>query len=252
MGMILSIPVACRSLEDLIDEAMAAIRWERPAVAFACANPHSAVVAQSDPEFMDALRSYEQVVADGVGLYLMARLAGIDVGPRITGTDYFLALMRRLDESGGGRVFFFGSSPDCLERIGQRFRWEFPRLTLCGTLSPPYSDWSDVENKRMVDDINAAKPDVLWVGMTAPKQEKWVQRNRAQLDVAVLGSIGAVFDFYAGLIVRAPDWICGLGLEWLYRLIREPRRLWRRTMVSMPLFVFAILRREVFGCRVSK
>lgn len=252
MAMILSIPVSGRSLEALIEEAMAAIRRERPAVAFACANPHSAVVAQSDQEFMDALQSSEQVVPDGVGLYLMARLVGIDVGPRITGTDYFLALTKRLDQSGGGRVFFFGSSPDSLERIGQRFRREFPQLTLCGTLSPPYGDWSEAENRRMVEVINAAQPDVLWVGMTAPKQEKWVHRNRARLDVRVLGSIGAVFDFYAGLTVRAPGWICDLGLEWLYRLAREPRRLWRRTMVSMPLFVFAVLRHDVFRRWVSR
>jgi N-acetylglucosaminyldiphosphoundecaprenol N-acetyl-beta-D-mannosaminyltransferase len=176
----------------------------------------------------------------------MARLVGVQVGPRITGTDYFEAVLRGLQQRGGGRVFFFGSSSRVLDRISERFASEFPSLTLCGTLSPPYGSWSDKENRQMIQVINAAKPDVLWVGMTAPKQETWVEANRHKLIAPVIGSIGAVFDFYAGTYARAPQWVCRIGFEWAYRFILEPRRMWRRNFVSAPKFLWLVLRRHVF------
>ena len=97
----------------------------------------------------------------------------------------------------------------------------------------------------MLETINKARPDVLWVGMTAPKQEKWVEANRQKLNVPVIGSIGAVFDFYAGTYSRAPQWICDAGLEWAYRFMREPRRMWQRNFVSAPKFVWLVLKQRV-------
>src|SRR5690606_28806448 len=105
--------------------------------------------------------------------------------------------------------------------------------------------WTEEENDRMLAEINAARPDVLWVGMTAPKQEKWVRTNARRLNAKVIGSIGAVFDFYAGTYSRAPHWICRLGLEWVYRLLREPKRMWRRTLVSGPLYFAHVVRQHV-------
>ena len=99
----------------------------------------------------------------------------------------------------------------------------------------------------MVASINGADPDVLWVGMTAPKQEKWVEANRHHLSAPVIGSIGAVFDFYAGVNPRAPQWMCKLGIEWLYRLLSNPRRMWRRTFISAPKFVALVIWRHVLG-----
>ncbi|MEP6936238.1 MAG: WecB/TagA/CpsF family glycosyltransferase, partial [Nitrospirota bacterium] len=162
--------------------------------------------------------------------------------------DYFNAVLKALQQRGGGRVFFFGSSERVLELIAKRFINDFPVLTLCGALSPPFGSWNDEENRRMVQAIIEARPDVLWVGMTAPKQEKWVEENRHNLNVPVMGSVGAVFDFYAGTYARAPQWICRIGLEWLYRFILEPRRMWERNVVSAPKFVWLVLRRHVLGC----
>ena len=99
----------------------------------------------------------------------------------------------------------------------------------------------------MVQTINDAKPDVLWVGMTAPKQEKWVEENRHNLTVPVIGSIGAVFDFYAGTYARAPQWVCRIGLEWAYRFLLEPRRMWQRNCVSAPKFLWLVMSRHVLG-----
>ncbi len=114
-------------------------------------------------------------------------------------------------------------------------------------LSPPFGSWSDEQNRRMVQLINDAKPDVLWVGMTAPKQEKWVEENRHNLTAPVIGSIGAVFDFYAGTYARAPQWVCHIGLEWAYRFLLEPRRMWQRNCVSAPKFLWLVLSRHVLG-----
>jgi N-acetylglucosaminyldiphosphoundecaprenol N-acetyl-beta-D-mannosaminyltransferase len=246
VGWLLGIPIDKKSLEETLEEALQAVDRRIPSIIFACANPHSLVVTQSDPSFHSALTQANLVVADGVGVSFMARLIGVQIGPRITGTDYFHAVLKALQQRGGGRVFFFGSSQGVLDLIAKRFAADYPSLTLCGALSPPFGLWSEEENRQMVDTINGAKADVLWVGMTAPKQEKWVEVNRKQLNVPVIGSIGAVFDFYAGTYSRAPKWICHIGLEWVYRFIREPRRMWKRNFVSAPKFVWLVLRRHIF------
>ncbi|MBX3320671.1 MAG: WecB/TagA/CpsF family glycosyltransferase [Nitrospira sp.] len=250
-GCLLGVPIDRKSISEGTEEALQAICRKRPKVVFACANPHSLVVAQTDQSFHSALTAADFVSVDGIGITLMARMVGVAIGPRITGTDYFYGVLNTLQQRGSGRVFFFGSSQKVLDLIAMRFAKEFPSLTLCGAVSPPFGTWSEVENHRMVKAINDAKPDVLWVGMTAPKQEKWVEANRKQLKVPVIGSIGAVFDFYAGTYSRAPRWICDAGLEWVYRLIREPRRMWRRNFVSAPKFVWLVLRKHVFSSRTS-
>lgn len=246
VGFLLGIPIDRKSIREGTEEALQAIDRSRPQVVFACANPHSLVVAQQDAHFHASLTHADFVVADGVGASLMARFVGIQIGPRITGTDYFQKVLGALQQRGSGRVFFFGSSQRVLDLITKRFAKDFPSLTLCGVLSPPFGTWSEVENHRMVKAINDAEPDVLWVGMTAPKQEKWVETNRRRLAVPVIGSIGAVFDFYAGTYSRAPKWVRNIGLEWAYRFIREPRRMWRRNFVSAPKFVWLVIRRHLF------
>jgi N-acetylglucosaminyldiphosphoundecaprenol N-acetyl-beta-D-mannosaminyltransferase len=241
VGLLLDIPIDRKTLPEITEESLQAIEGNVSQRVFACANPHSLVVAQGDPNFRSALTHADFVVADGVGVSWMARWTGIEIGPRITGTDYFQSVLGALQERGSGRIFFFGSSPRVLDLIAKRIAADYPALTLCGTLSPPFGSWSEEANRRMVQIINEAKPDVLWVGMTAPKQEKWVEENRRQVNASVIGSIGAVFDFYAGTYPRAPQWICRMGFEWAYRFMREPRRMWQRNMVSAPRFVWLVL-----------
>lgn len=247
VGVLLGIPIDRKSLDEAAEEALQAVDRKMPPIIFACANPHSLAVAQHDAMFRVALTNANVVVADGVGVTMMSRVAGVQVGPRITGTDYFQSVLNVLQQRGGGRVFFFGSSQRVLDLIAARFAIEYPSLTLCGTLSPPYGVWPEEENHRMVQAINEARPDVLWVGMTAPKQEKWVEANRRQLNAPVIGSIGAVFDFYAGTYSRAPQWICTIGLEWAYRFMLEPRRMWQRNVVSAPRFMMLVFWRHVLG-----
>jgi N-acetylglucosaminyldiphosphoundecaprenol N-acetyl-beta-D-mannosaminyltransferase len=241
-GKLLGVSIGTRSLPDLIVAAQRAIAARGAPFVFACANPHSLVMANGDAEFRAALSRASAVVADGVGCLWGAALCDVSVGPRITGSDFFVALMSHLDRT-GGKAFFFGSNATVLEQLTTRLREDFPCVKIAA-LSPPYRAWSPEENSQMLVEIRRFAPDVLWVGMTAPKQEKWVAANDEASAVPVIGSIGAVFDYYAGATHRAPDWVCKAGFEWLYRLPREPKRLWRRTLVSAPTFLWlAMLQR---------
>lgn len=242
---ILGIRVGVQSLRQAAEDALEAVEKSDRQIVFACANSNSMNVARRDADFRAALQDADQLVADGVGVTLVARLAGKDVGPRIIGQDYFEAVMKGLARRGHGRVFFFGSSEDVLRKIRQRFQKEFPQLELCGAVSPPFAEWDEIRNDQFIEAINAARPDVLWVGMTAPKQEKWVWRTRKRLGVSVIGNIGAVFDFYAGTVKPSPKWIRRLGLEAAFRLAIEPIRLWRRVLLSNFSFVFVGLWTEV-------
>lgn len=212
----------------------------------ACANPHSLVVAKRDQLFSDALHQADILIPDGAGIILAAKVLGLPINQRVAGSEFFLGLSERLSSNGGARYFFLGSSDHVLSLLRQRLEREFPRITVCGTLSPPYKPkFSAEENSAMVAAINAAQPDVLWVGMTAPKQEKWIYENRSKLEVPFSAAIGAVFDFYAGTKKRSSIFWCRLGLEWLPRFLKEPKRLWERNLKSTPIFLWWILREKI-------
>lgn len=206
----------------------------------ACANPHSIEVARGDAAFRQALLAADMLIPDGVGVVFASKFNGGDIKDRVTGFDLF-QLTAQLLEARKGRMMFLGSSEDVLADIRARMAKDYPAVVV-ETHSPPYKpEFSAKDNAAMHAAVNAFRPDVLWVGMTAPKQEKWVEANRAALDARVIGSIGAVFDFYAGRIKRPGAVWRKLGLEWLPRLVGEPRRLWRRMGISAPLFVGAVV-----------
>ncbi len=212
----------------------------------ACINPHSLVVAKSDECFSDALRNAPILIPDGIGIVLAAKVLNLDLTERVTGSDVFLGLSEKGNTSGGLKYFFLGSTESVLQKIQDRMAKEYPNISICGVLSPPFrAEFSEAENDAMIEEINKAKPDVLWVGMTAPKQEKWIYQNKDKLDVPLMGAIGAVFDFYAGTVKRSPEWACKMGLEWLPRLVREPRRLFRRNFISSPLFLLMVLKARI-------
>jgi len=221
------------------------VQAARP-VTVACANLHCLVVAARDPEFSAALNGATHVTADGAPLLLAGRLKRERVGQRITGSDVFAAVMRALDAS-AGRAMFVGSTPAVLARMRARAALDFPHVTV-ETLSPPFGELTGKQNQAIVAAVNEFQPDVLCVGMTAPKQEKWVARHASALQARGIISVGAVFDFYAGTVRRAPRWMQRAGLEWLHRLVSEPRRLWRRYLISGPIFI-ALLWRDRWARR---
>jgi N-acetylglucosaminyldiphosphoundecaprenol N-acetyl-beta-D-mannosaminyltransferase len=209
----------------------------------ACLNPHSYAVSLQDEAFRNSLGSATVLLPDGAGVLLASRLLKGCIRRRITGYDLFETLSRQLNNSGGYRVFFLGASDAVLNLIVDRFAAEYPAIEIVGVYSPPYKDeFSTGEISEMLRVIRDSKPDVLWVAMTAPKQEKWIANCINYLGVPFVGAIGAVFDFHAGTVRRPPSVVQSLHLEWLARLVQEPRRLWRRTFVSGPIFLFNVLK----------
>lgn len=203
-------------------------------------NAHSYNTAQKDALFAEALRNGDYLIPDGASIVKACRWIGAKSQPmeRIAGWDLFETEMERLNKR-GGRCMFMGSSEKVLQKIRERAATDYPAIEVV-TYSPPYKpEFSTEENAAIVQAINAANPDLLWIGMTAPKQEKWTYAHWNELDIHChVGTIGAVFDFYAGTARRAPQWWQKHSLEWLYRLIIEPRRMWRRYIIGNPLFLW--------------
>lgn len=206
-------------------------------------NAHSYNVARKDFLFADALTNGDYLIPDGMSVVKACKWLHAKSQPkeRIAGADLFEFEMNKLN-SKGGTVMFMGSSEKTLAKIVQQAAKVYQNLKVV-TYSPPYKpEFNDEDNKAIINAINSANPDLLWIGMTAPKQEKWTYSHWKELNIHChVGTIGAVFDFFAGNTKRAPQWWQDHGLEWLYRLIKEPRRMWRRYIIGNTVFLWHML-----------
>ncbi len=216
-------------------------------------NAHSFNVAQKDELFAEALAKGDYLIPDGASIIKACKLLKAKSHPkeRIAGWDLFAFEMQRLNEKskseeGRGKVMFMGSSEKVLALIREKAAVDYPNLEVV-TYSPPYKpEFSDEDNAAIIKAINEATPDLLWIGMTAPKQEKWTYQHWSELNIHChVGTIGAVFDFYAGTAKRAPQWWQKHSLEWLYRLCIEPKRMWRRYVLGNPLFLWNIAKERM-------
>lgn len=228
---------------DIFESTAGQVDGERRCKWLACMNPHSYAVSLDDVKFAEALQAAEWLVPDGSGMVLASRILGGEIRDRVTGSDVFYGLHQRMNAVGGMSVFFLGATEETLVLIRKRMARDYPDVRVAGTYSPPFKpSYSPAELDEMINAINGAEPDVLWVGMTAPKQEKWIYENRARLNVRFAGAIGAVFDFYTGRVKRSHPVFQRLGMEWLPRLVQQPRRLWRRMFVSAPIFLWHVVK----------
>jgi N-acetylglucosaminyldiphosphoundecaprenol N-acetyl-beta-D-mannosaminyltransferase len=203
-------------------------------------NQYSYCIAEKDPEFKQALLGSDVLLPDGIGMVLATRLLKRSKIKKIAGADLHKHFLTKLDETGGS-CFYLGSSNETLAKIKERLQIEHPNIKV-GIYSPPYkSSFSDTDTEEMINAVNSFNPDVLFVGITAPRQEKWITDNKETLNAHVIGGIGAVFDFYAGTVKR-PDqiWI-NMGLEWFVRFVHEPKRMWKRYFYYGPSFVLTLL-----------
>ena len=202
-------------------------------------NAHSFNTAKKDQLFAEALTNGDVLIPDGVSIVKACKWIKAKSQPkeRIAGWDLFEFEMSKLEKK-GGTVMFMGSSQKVLDLIVKRAAKVYPHLKVV-TYSPPYKpEFSDEDNTAIIEAINNANPDLLWIGMTAPKQEKWTYSHWKDLNIHChVGTIGAVFDFFAGTVERAPIWWQEHGLEWLYRLLKEPKRMWRRYIIGNTLFL---------------
>lgn len=207
-------------------------------------NAHSYNTALKDDFFAEALMKGDALIPDGASIVMACRKLKAKSQPkeRIAGWDLFTMEMERLNRN-GGTCFFMGSSEKVLKLIREKGKTVYPNIRI-ETYSPPYKpEFSEAENREIIEAINRANPDLLWIGMTAPKQEKWAYRHWNELHIHChCGTIGAVFDFFAGTMERAPMWWQEHSLEWLYRLIKEPKRMWRRYIIGNTLFIRNVMR----------
>jgi len=200
-------------------------------------NPEIVWLARENAELREVISAAKLVLADGIGIIYGAKILGTPLCGRVTGIDFAASVMERLAERDGS-VYLFGAKPGVAETAGAALCERFPGLRLVGTSDGYFKDGS-AEEDAIIDAINAAQPDLLLVCLGAPKQELWTFRNRARLSVPLIACLGGALDVWSGTVKRAPRGWQKLGLEWLYRLIKEPRRIGR--MMSLPKFLFAVI-----------
>lgn len=203
---------------------------------------HGVMEAQGDAELMRIHNESGLTTPDGMPMVWLGRRAGATWMDRVYGPDFMLEVTR-LGEERAWRMFYYGGAPGVPDELATRLKQRFPGLVVAGCHSPPYRPLTDDEALGVASLINRTEPDIVWVGLSTPKQEQWMARFRRLLDAPVLIGVGAAFDIHAGRLQQAPPWMQRTGLEWLFRLSREPRRLWRRYLRNNPRFVWAVMRR---------
>jgi N-acetylglucosaminyldiphosphoundecaprenol N-acetyl-beta-D-mannosaminyltransferase len=235
------------------DEAVQRIAaWSRDRVGrvVCICNVHSVVTAKQDAEFASAVRAADMATPDGAPIAWMLRWLGEKSQPRINGPDLMLKFCDHAAATGAS-VFLYGGTQQTLSLLVERLRKDFPGLEVAGSYSPPFRTLTAAEDEAIVDVINRSGAGVVWVGLGCPKQEKWMISHRGRIKAVMIG-VGAAFDYHAGTITRAPSWMQRSGLEWLHRLLSEPRRLWRRYLITNTLFIWYAFNQLIFAPRGLK
>ncbi len=244
---IAGVPVDNTTLESAATGIVEAVRkraLSRPLLIMG-PNAQLVVLAQRNARFAKALRSADLNVPDGISIVLASRLLGSPISGRVTGGD----LMERLCAEAalhGLSIFLLGGLPTAARLAARRLERKYPKLKVAGTYCPPLGFEHDPEeNARIRRLITEARPSLLFVAFGAPKQEIWIHENCPALPIGAAMSVGAAFDTQAGLRRRAPGWTHKIGMEWLYRLLREPRRLWRRYLFGNAYFIYCVLKQKL-------
>jgi N-acetylglucosaminyldiphosphoundecaprenol N-acetyl-beta-D-mannosaminyltransferase len=241
---VLGIPLALTDYERTMDWMDATIATHGSGYICVAAT-HTVVACQDDPELRAAVLGASLVVPDGQPLVWAMNALGHDLSHRVYGPDLMAHYCARSAATGTRMFLYGGRNQGALVQLALNLRRRFAGLQIVGGYSPPFRTLSAEEIDAVVAEINQAKPDVVWVGIGVPKQEKWMAALRERLDAPVLIGVGAAFDFHAGLIPQAPSWMQAAGLEWLFRLSKEPRRLWKRYLTYNPRFVVGFLAQYV-------
>jgi N-acetylglucosaminyldiphosphoundecaprenol N-acetyl-beta-D-mannosaminyltransferase len=233
---VLGVRVHAVQTQDVVKQMEKWIRDQDRCHTVAATSMHGIVEAQHDPSFKKILNSTDAVVPDGMPLVWLGRRKGHQLPRRVYGPDLMLEFCEKTAER-GYRHFFYGGESGVPQRLAESLKGRFPTIEVCGTFSPRFGPLDSEEDKEILTRIYRAAPDVLWVGLGTPKQERWMYVHRDKLRVPVLVSVGAAFDLLSGRRSQAPRWMREHGLEWLFRLLQEPRRLWRRYLIYGTQFV---------------
>jgi N-acetylglucosaminyldiphosphoundecaprenol N-acetyl-beta-D-mannosaminyltransferase len=248
---ILGVPIAVTSYAAMLEwiDAMVA---ERDHGYVCVCNVHTVMAAAEDPELRTALARSSINVPDGQPLVWALRALGHHLNDRVYGPELMIRACARAEHTGHRIYLYGGRDQHALAQLRRLLNERFPKIAIAGGFPPPHRPLTDVECAAVSADINASQADIVWVGTGVPKQEKWMAQMRPMLDSPVLLGVGAAFDFHAGLVPQAPPVLQASGLEWAYRLAREPRRLWRRYLRYNPRFVVAITRQLMHERRTTR
>ena len=222
-----------------LDDAVATIEgWiaQRSRQYVCVTGAHGVIECQSDERLRNIHNAAGMVTPDGMPLVWLARWLGAVGTSRVYGPD-LMRLVSEVSARHGYKQFYYGGAPGVAEKLEHELRRRHRKLDIAGTYCPPFRPLSAQEDDAIVAAINAAKADIVWVGLSTPKQEVWMAEHRDRVDAPVMIGVGAAFDFLAGVKRQAPLWMQRSGLEWLFRLLSEPRRLWRRYAVTVPTFI---------------
>jgi N-acetylglucosaminyldiphosphoundecaprenol N-acetyl-beta-D-mannosaminyltransferase len=238
---VLGVGVSAITMSQAVDQIAAWI-GDRSQHYVTVTGVHGVMESQRDAELLEIHNASGLTTPDGMPLVWCCRRAGLGFVERVYGPDLMLAVLERgLDE--GWRSYLYGGAPGVPDQLAARLRDRFAGIEVAGVHSPPFGELSPDDDAAIVEAINAARPDIVWVGLSTPKQERWMAAHVGRIEAPVLVGVGAAFDFHAGTARQAPPWLQRSGLEWAYRLAREPRRLWRRYLRNNPAFLAAIARR---------
>lgn len=203
---------------------------------------HGVMECQRDKSLLAIHNSSGMTTPDGMPMVWASKWAGVADVDRVYGPDLMLEVCRKAAEK-GWRSYFYGGKPGVAERLASALVNRYPGLKVAGIYSPPFSDLTAVEDQEIVDRINGADADLLWVGLSTPKQERWMAAHRGAITAKVMIGVGAAFDINSGGVSQAPRFVQRSGFEWLYRLLQEPSRLWRRYLRNNPEFVLKVIGR---------
>lgn len=248
---VLGVPLALTDYEGAVDWIEAMVAAQRQGFLCAC-NVHTVMASHEDPELRSALEQATLIVPDGQPLVWAINALGYTLRNRVYGPELMSRACARAVDNGHRFYLYGGRNQGALVQLALNLRQRHPGVKIVGGYSPPHRPLTEEEEAAVAEEINQARADVVWVGIGVPKQEKWMGRMRPLLEAPVLVGVGAAFDFHAGLVPQAPEWIQERGLEWAYRLAQEPRRLAPRYLRYNPRFVGAFVRQLAAGHRDTR
>jgi len=237
---VLGVRVDAVQIDDVVQRMEEWIERREGGHTIAVTGMHGVMEALHDAEFGRILNGASLVVPDGYPLVVLGRRQGFALARRVYGPELMEAFCEETARK-GYRHYFYGGAEGVAEELARRFARRFAGMEIAGTYCPPFRALTEAEEREVCEKIKASRADVVWVGLSTPKQERWMASNRETLSVPVMVGVGAAFDFHTGRVAQAPRWMRENGMEWFFRLVSEPRRLWRRYLVNGSEFAWLVL-----------
>lgn len=237
---ILGIDIAVTNMKEVVEYIEKNINNLRGKYISVC-NGHTSVMAYEDAEYGNIQKTATLALPDGEPLSIVSRKRGYQEAERVTGPDLMEEMFHKAEAGDELRHFFYGGTQDTLDKLKQKLEKKYPNMQIAGMYSPPFRALTEEEDIAAIEMLNDSRADIIWVGLGAPKQERWMYEHRGKLNGVSIG-VGAGFDYHAGKLKRAPKWMQENSMEWFFRLIQDPERLWKRYLVTNIKFVYYIIK----------